>query len=43
MQAQLLFEACEAGDVADALDEARGRGPLWSKAVDVGLKNIAKP
>jgi hypothetical protein len=40
-QAQELFEALQETDqIADAIEDARSRGPKWRKAVDAGLKKI---
>jgi hypothetical protein len=42
-QARELFEALEDSDtLADAIADARARGPKWRKAVDAGLKKIGR-
>jgi hypothetical protein len=43
LQAKVLFEALEDSDtLADAIADARARGPKWRKAVDAGLKKIGR-
>ncbi len=43
LQATVLFEALDDSDtIADAIEDARRRGPKWRKAVDAGLKKISR-